>query len=298
MVSSPVVYPGGKASIARWICEDMPQHKIWVDLCGGGASVTLYKPESEVEIYNDPGMVALFFAVLRTSDAGPVLLEKLRLTPMSEDEFQYCRVRWMYEENVIEQLRMWYVQILQCFTHEERGTGWIGMGKEVSQGRGYRNHIDQIPDFIERFRAVQITNRHAKEIVKAYDSVNTLFYFDPPYRDEKGGDVDVGYENKMTLKEHENMLDFLCTCKGQVMISGYNNPLYEQRIGHWEKKTLVRKGMIKNNAQDAMGIITDREECLWTRRNSNIDFFKTKVPAKKVRYYDEDNLTLWDQDWS
>jgi len=287
-MDSIVVYPGGKASIAGFITEGLPPHKIWVELCGGGASVTLYKPESEVEIYNDPGMVSLFFAILRTSDAGPILYEKLRLTPMSEDEFQYCRTRWKDEENPIEQCRMWFVQILQCFTHEESGTGWIGVGKQVSAGRSYRNHVDAIPSFVERFRHVQIFNRHAKEVVKIADSDETLFYFDPPYLDEKNGQVDVGYENTMSLHEHGEMLDVLSMCKGSVVISGYDNPLYERRIGHWEKRTLKRMGMIKNNMQDSMGIITDREECVWTRRNT----LSLATPKLKVKHYAE-NLTLF-----
>ena len=72
----------------------------------------------------------------------------------------------------------------------------------------------------------------------------------------------------MTPEEHRKTLQMLLDSKSQFMVSGYMNPLYESMLGSLEHQKLTRKGMIKNNAQDAMGIIKERTEHLWIRRNT------------------------------
>lgn len=290
VIDSPLVYPGGKHSIRNFICENMPPHHTWVDVFGGGASISLYKPKSEVEIYNDAGFVSLFFAVMRDEEAGPELHRRLQFTPMSEDEFNYCRVHWKYETDIIEQMRMWYVQILQCFTHEEEGSGWIGVGKKVSMARSFRNHVEAFPEVVARFRDFQITHRHFRDVIKLFDDPETLFYCDPPYLNTEGGDVEVGYMQAMTLSEHKELLNLLKKCKGQVMLSGYNNPLYEKELEGWEHRTLTRMGMIKNGSQ--LDSVTERTEYLWCKRNHNIQEKKPKSRPKVVSN-EEELLTLW-----
>ena len=267
-MDSIFVYPGGKASIRNFIWDNAPAHSCWVDLCGGGASITVHKPESDVEVYNDIGFVSLFMAVLRSDELGGKLRSKLELTLMDEMEFQRCHEKWMWETDLVEQCRMFYVQLLQCFTHEYDGTGWIGVGKKMSQAKSFKNHVDSIPLFVERFRQIQIMNRKAYELIPIFDDTETLFYFDPPYMNEQGKNTVVGYLDLMTPEEHRKTLQMLLDSKSQFMVSGYMNPLYESMLGSLEHQKLTRKGMIKNNAQDAMGIIKERTEHLWIRRNT------------------------------
>lgn len=291
-MDSVLVYPGGKATIASWICENLPGHSIWCDVFGGGGSISFYKDISEVEVYNDIGYVSLFFSILRNEESGPKLLEKLYMTPMSEDEFHYCRVRLKFETDPIEQARMWYVQTLMCFTHEISATGWIGVGKKVSQAKSFRNHVDSIPAAVNRMRSWNITNRHFRDIIQMYDDKSTLFYCDPPYLNEDGSQVTVGYEDKMSHAEHAELIYLLKTCKGQAMISGYTNSLYEKELADWEHKELTRKVGVKNNEHERLGITTNRTEHLWIKRHA--EPFKTKK-VQTVKY-EPNSLWTWEEE--
>lgn len=67
-----------------------------------------------------------------------------------------------------------------------------------------------------------------------------LIYCDPPYM------AHVRRRNKVyrfdyTYEDHEHLLDVLLTVPCMVMISGYNNDLYNARLIGWEKATFNAK---------------------------------------------------------
>ena len=83
----PIVrYHGGKWRLASWILRHLPQHRVYVEAFGGGASVLLQKPRSHAEVYNDlDGEIVNLFRVAR--DHGEALAVMCELTPFSRDEF-------------------------------------------------------------------------------------------------------------------------------------------------------------------------------------------------------------------
>lgn len=85
----PLRYHGGKFRLAPWIIPQIPEHRVYVDIFGGGAGVLLRKTRSKIEIYNDlDENVVNVFRVMR----DPLELERLcrliALTPFSRDEFK------------------------------------------------------------------------------------------------------------------------------------------------------------------------------------------------------------------
>src|SRR5207253_4211774 len=89
-IRPPVKWHGGKRYLAKWIIEQFPAHRIYLEPFGGGASVLLNKPPVEVEIYNDLDLrITRLFRVLR--DQGEDFLGRIRLTPYSQVEFETAK---------------------------------------------------------------------------------------------------------------------------------------------------------------------------------------------------------------
>ena len=80
-----------------------------------------------------------------------------------------------------------------------------------------------------------IENRPAIEVMRQHDSPETLHYVDPPYvpdtRAFEGGRY---YRHELTSDEHKALLDELLALKGMVVLSGYQNTLYAERLHAWQ----------------------------------------------------------------
>ncbi|MCH7994116.1 MAG: DNA adenine methylase [Planctomycetes bacterium] len=73
---------------------------------------------------------------------------------------------------------------------------------------GYLSAIDeQLPVIIERLRQVQIMNRPALDVIRTWDSDDTLFYCDPPYLPEtRHGSRAATYGQEMSHQNHEELI--------------------------------------------------------------------------------------------
>ncbi len=114
--------------------------------------------------------------------------------------------------------------------------------------------VAALPEIAERLMRVQIENRPATDLIRLYDSPNTLFYCDPPYLHETRGDSSAyGYEMKQT--EHIELASVLRACKGKVAISGYRNSLMDKLFKGWRR--------FDADLKMAHSIKQTRQECLW-----------------------------------
>src|SRR5690606_19706600 len=107
-----------------------------------------------------------------------------------------------------------------------------GMASEVSK---WLSTIDAgLPAVVERFRRVQIDNLPWQEIIRKYDTPETLFYCDPPYllSTRKGY---AAYQYEMTTEEHRELAEVLNSVRGHVVLSGYASPEYDEWYAGWER---------------------------------------------------------------
>ena len=84
-----------------------------------------------------------------------------------------------------------------------------------------------------RLKYVQIENRPALEVIRAFNHENVLIYADPPYVMETRGRKQYRYE--MTDANHEELLETLCKSQAMVMLSGYDNSLYDTYLKNWNR---------------------------------------------------------------
>ena len=230
----PVKWHGGKFYLCQRIIGLLPLHHTYVEPFGGAASVLLNKEPSMVEVYNDLDQrITRLFRVLR--DNGTELKRRLALTPYSEIEFQNAADTVADE---IEQARRDFVR--WRLSLGGRGDSFSFTLHRVRRQMadvvsGYLSTIDeQLPLIVERLRTVEIVCRPAVEVIRMWDSPQTVFYCDPPYlpstRHESSRSV---YGCEMTEDEHRELATVLRGCAGRVVLSGYPSGLYRELYANW-----------------------------------------------------------------
>lgn len=226
-------YHGGKWKLAPWIVRHFPDHRVYVEPFGGGASVLLRKPRSYAEVYNDlSGEIVNVFRVLR--DQGCELRQALRLTPFARDEFVLS-----YEpaECPVEQARRTIFRSFAGFGGGAacgRATGFRSNSNRsgTTPAHDWANYPDRLPAIIERLRGVVIENCDALECMARHDGPQTLHYVDPPYVKSERAETDV-YQHEMDDQGHERLAEHLHGLKGMVVLSGYRCELYDALYRDW-----------------------------------------------------------------
>lgn len=252
---------GGKFSHLDWLLPLLPEAQHFCEPFGGSAAVLLNRRPSPVETYNDiDGEVANFFRVLR--DRKNKLVEAIGLTPFSREEFESAINEPAHDVSDVERARRFYIRARQVRTGLAqkasagrwahcRLTSRAGMAGAVSRWLGA---VEGLPLIAQRLLRVQIENDRATNVIKRYDSEDTLFYCDPPYpHDSRGDNNAYGYE--MTDDEHRELAEVLRKVNGRVALSSYRSKLMDELYGDWR--------CIEAPAKIVHSVKTFRQELLW-----------------------------------
>ena len=94
--------------------------------------------------------------------------------------------------------------------------------------------VEGLPEIVQRLQRVQIENAPATEVIRRYDSPDTLFYCDPPYPHETRGDRKA-YGFEMTDRDHEELADLLHRVRAAVAVSGYRCSLLDRLYRDWRR---------------------------------------------------------------
>ena len=115
------------------------------------------------------------------------------------------------------------------------GSGEIARRKKLS----CRNIINDInPDIAQMLLTIMpeeytITSMPAGALLDKYDRPDHLFYLDPPYIKSARRDPKDIYQFEMTDNDHEQLLKQITTMMAMVVISGYDNDLYQDYLSEW-----------------------------------------------------------------
>lgn len=229
IIKAPFSYPGGKSRSIKYIMPHLPMRHTWVDVFGGSGVVTINRPKSKLEVYNDRHSgVTDFYRCMRDRALFDRLCAWLDLTIHSREEFLCNKSTWENVQDPVERAGRWFAMVNYSFGSLGRNWGRSTGGAGGLAGK-IRNGIRNLPEIHERFRNVQIENADWRRILADYDSYDTVFYVDPPYVDAYRGT----YEYEMSVADHEELIATIFRCKAFVAVSGYPNPLYDLRP--WDK---------------------------------------------------------------
>lgn len=234
---------GGKWNLAPWVIENLPPHRIYVEPFGGAASVLIRKRRSYAEVYNDlDDDVVGLFRVLRDAALAPRLVEAVALTPFARVEQVEA---YQLADDPVERARRLIVRSFMGFGSNgvHRATGFRANSNRsgTTPARDWANYPPALAAIVECLSGVTVEHRDAKAVMAAHDGPQTLHYVDPPYLPEtrdKGGD----YAHELTAGQHIELLEFLQTLEGMVVLSGYPHPTYDAALAGWtrvERKALA-----------------------------------------------------------
>lgn len=220
--------------MSDWIIARMPPHTGYVEPFFGGGAVFFNKPPVKLETVNDlNGDIVNYFRVMR--ERPEELARAIAMTPWAREELEISRSAEPVEDRV-EMARRFLTRYYQS----------IGSGADIRTGWKHRTGVDggscatlwrgmpgRIIEASKRLLNAQIENRDAIDVIREYDGENILIYADPPYLHSTRTANHRQYAFEMTEFDHETLLDALNRCKGMVLLSGYDSPMYRDILRGW-----------------------------------------------------------------
>lgn len=240
IVKSPFSYPGSKSRSVKFILPHLPIRKVWVDVFGGSGVVTINRPKSKLEVFNDRHSgVTDFYKCMRDRVLFDRLCAWLECTLHSREEFLSNKSTWENQRDPVERAGRWFAMVNYSFGSLGRNWGRACGGDGSIAGK-IRNGIRNLPEIHERFKHVQIENGDWRRILRDYDNKDATIYLDPPYVDAYKGT----YEYELSIRDHTELIEEIFRCKGFVAISGFPNPLYDSQdwdeVYDWEIPTSAK----------------------------------------------------------
>ena len=242
-------YPGSKWRMADWIISLMPPHKSYLEPFFGSGAVFFNKRPSRIETINDlDGEIVNLFRCVR--EWPEELACAVALTPYSREEYERAWSRFKAGGKAcgIEDARLTLVRYWQSHgsTSVYKG-GWKNdrAGREYAYDvRYWRNLPGWVLDAAERLKDAQIEQTQAVELIRRFKHPDVLIYADPPYvvSTRKGKQYVV---DMVEDRQHIELLEALKEHPGPVILSGYENELYEKHLQGWvklHKKALAEGG--------------------------------------------------------
>lgn len=264
---------GGKSRIKNWLFKNFPpssSYMEFVDICGGGGSVSLNIKPSIIQSWNDldPKLYSLMYAIKYDLSQLQYIISNIECT---KENFllwkeKYNSYSFNYDITDVRKAAAVYVT-----KKMSRG----GMGKDFSESTRFRGgrleHINawengklELDKISARLQNICLFNLSAKEFYITYilnDPIehDIFIYADFPYVQSTRSSPEI-YDLEMSDNDHTEMAELFNSSKAKIAVSGYESKLYEELYptSRWR---VVKKEVANNSGQNK--IKQKRIECLW-----------------------------------
>ena len=286
---TPFAYYGAKQRIAQKVIKALPPHNAWVEGFCGSAALTLAKKPVPIEVINDrDGQIVNLFNQLRNN--AKALCRAVALTPYARGEFEFSGEPESGIESLERARRFLVASMMSVNGMMDSSRSGFSLsqsyareGKEARVNRWY-NLPARLEKVVERLRGVRVENRDACELLKMFaDRPATLMYLDPPYYTKR----DHGYV--IDANERQFHADLLAVCqkaKCMLLLSGYQNDLYEEMLTPGKGWT---KWAIETHTRDTTGKDYARTEILWMNAQFQRAKREDKIPIRLKKKEREEN---------
>lgn len=184
-MKGPIRWRGGKFRQAPTLVSLFPEHTTYVEPFTGGARIIFQKKKCLCEVINDlDGNLMNFWRVCR--DDHEALIRSFDYALTSREVFEEYQRKYKANDfaNPLERAHIFYYL---------NQAGFGADMKDLSFGRCKGKKPVFAPDRIEdtinsaydRLKNVTIENQDFVPLMRFYDTPNTFFYLDPPYRGDR-----------------------------------------------------------------------------------------------------------------
>ena len=245
-------YPGSKWGIARWIIGFFPEHHSYLEPFAGSLAVLMNKPRSNIETVNDlDGNVVNLFEWIRRDPER--LAHEIYWMPYSRKVYEDAFARM--PEDSLEKAVNFYIRLNMGHGFRTNGekVGWKNdvQGRERAYAaKDWGSLPKRIMQAAERLRGVQIENRPAVDVIERFNYPNVLTYIDPPYVLSTRHGKQYRYE--LEDKGQNELLDVVLAHKGAVMLSGYDNELYNDRLKGWHREETECRSQVGSRKREVL----------------------------------------------
>ena len=233
---------GGKKNVRKRIIEQFPQQppKKYVEVFGGAGWVLFGKEQTtgQVEVYNDGDgeLVNLFRCVKYHAEE---VEKELALLPHSREIFGYYRDRQTHEglTDIQRAARFFYLvrHSFGCNTHSF-----------ATDKKNMVSAVERMKLVHKRLQGVIVENRDFEDLIKLYDSPDTLFYLDPPYFGTEGY-----YKKIFNESDHYRLFECLKKIKGKFVLS-YGDCEFIRGLYHgYDIQAFSRKNTLTAHGNDS-----------------------------------------------
>lgn len=260
-----------------WVQSYLPRrHRRWVDVFGGSGAVTINKPRSEIEVFNDLDFdVWTFLRVLRDNPTDlQKMLRSAKYHPSEDNFFKLREDR--SEESGLDSAARFFMLRRASFSGQGHRRNRLSYGLTGDYGKQklktYFTKVDQLPFYSQRLQGVEIYNESFATIMpRLLTSPDDLGYLDPPYpsymRTNRGQNA---YDHEMSIKDHQEMLRLAKRSPAMIVIAGYDwnfstgraNTVYRSELKGWHTVTLQTYSRAARWTPTAKGP-DYREEVMW-----------------------------------
>ena len=237
----PVVkFSDEKWSLKEWIISQFPENyeeMTYIEPFGGGADVLFGKNKSKIEIVNDCDVeIVNIFRAIR--DEHSELIRRINLHKHCLETFEKAEKKKNFDDYLDQAVN-------ELLLRKMSRNGLKKQFVKTSNIKTWKSNILELAQHAQRLKEVYIFNKSAIEIIKAFDSPDTLLYIDPPYLHENKVSKLV-YLSAMNPENHLELYRAINEFNGKVVLSGCMSPLYKRLYKNWNmSKKRIDEGKTK-----------------------------------------------------
>ena len=252
---------GGKGRIAnKFIIPKILPHRSWYDATYFGGSTTLKKKPSNVEVACDANINIIRFNKLVQSKAT-ALAGLVSTIPYEKAQFDWAE-DW---SNETDDLRFAAKYLIRSrFSRDGMMSSFVDSQRKRGNRPENQNVWFKMPESIMRYhnriKNINFWNAVVGDLLPhvQYES-DSCTYIDLPYLMGERRSKNL-YQIEADEAIHQDMLNKAINCRGQVLISHYDHPMYNTMLKSWSRYELPVK--INMGVGDKNG----RVEILWSNR--------------------------------